>query len=181
MTRFRLGALVGAAALGTALSAAGAAAPALAAAHAPHVCPAGEWYSVSGSKPYFILRKGDKTTGPHGVRLRLGVSSGTKVSGQVTASGSYNLNDLISKADAKISAKIAFSRTSSVSQSAEWKVPKSDPVGWLGWGSWGYKFNWQRGHYIGSCRFVVDRRGTAKLPAKATGFDKGKGEGPPAS
>ena len=57
MTRFRLGALAGAAALGTALSAAGAAAPALAAAHAPHVCPAGEWYSVSGSKPYFILHK----------------------------------------------------------------------------------------------------------------------------
>jgi hypothetical protein len=178
MTRFRLGALVGAAALGTALSAAGAAAPAQAAAHAPHVCPAGEWYSVSGSKPYFILRKGDKTTGPHGVRLRLGVSSGTKVSGQVTASGSYSLNDLISKADAKISAKIAFSRTSSVNQSASWKVPSSYPVSWLGWGSWGYKFNWQRGHYIGSCRFVVDRRGTAKLPAKATGFDKGKGEGP---
>ncbi len=179
MTRFRLGALAGAAALGTALSAAGAAAPALAAAHAPHVCPAGEWYSVSGSKPYFILHK--KTTGAAGITLKLGVSSGTKVTGQVTASGSYSLNDLISKADAKIDAKIAFSRTSSVSQSASWKVPSSYPVGWLGWGSWGYKFNWQRGHYIGSCRFVVDRRGTAKLPAKATGFDKGKGEGPAAS
>lgn len=176
MTRFRLGALVGAAALGTALSAAGAAAPALAGAHAPHVCPAGEWYSVSGSKPYFVLHK--KTTGAGGIELKLGVSSGTKVSGEVTTSGSYSLNDLISKADAKISSKIAYSRTSSVSQSASWKVPSSYSVGWLGWGSWGYKFSWQRGHYVGSCRFVVDRRGTAKLPAKTTGFDKGKGEGP---
>jgi hypothetical protein len=178
MTRFRLAAFGCAAVLATALGTAGAAGPAQAVTGAPRVCPAGEWYVVSNHHPYFVVQKKYKVTAPGGTWLQLNISSGTKVTGVIHASGSYSANDLISKADAKIDAKIAYTKTASSSVIGRWKVPKSWSLGWFGWGSWGYEFNWQRGHYIGSCKFIVDRHGTAKLPAKSPGFDNGKGEGP---
>lgn len=184
MTRFRLAAIGCAVMLGTALSAAGAAGPALAGttgpalatAGGPDVCPAGEWYVVSNHHPYFVVHK--KVVAAGGLQLKLSIGSGTKVTGKIDASGSFSTSDLISKADAKIDANISYTKTADINQHAKWTVPSSWAVGWLGWGAWGYTFNWERGHYIGSCKFIVDRHGTAKLPANSTGFDKGKGEGP---
>ena len=185
MNRFRRTVIACATSLGITLAGAAGARTALAATSAPSAprgCPPTDW-NFETFKPhrYFIPKRtgfGKVQVLVPGEAVVWTESKNTTIYGEVTATGSYNLNDLISKAEAQINAKISYSTSSSTTQTITYTEPRNWPEGWFGEGAWGYEFNWQAGHYTNGCKYLMNH-GTAKLPASKPGF--GHGEGLPPS
>jgi hypothetical protein len=86
---------------------------------------------------------------------------------------------IIHDADLSVSGSISYTKTQSVTQGDQYRVPRRWAHGWLAWGSYGYAMHWELARTDSACHVQVIRRGTTKLPARDPGFASGRGLKPP--
>lgn len=146
----------------------------------PHHCPEGvTLYVTSDPVRYLVVSKPHyETMGQGGTTLSLSISKNSTTAGTITRTGGGSFDAIVVSGQASISSAITTSTTTTVNISGTWTVPDSYPEGWLAWGSFGWRYNWEQGTYVGVCKWHETGHGTAWVPIKNTGFFHGKGTEP---
>jgi hypothetical protein len=110
--------------------------------------------------------------------LRRPGTNGYSYSGSIGGIGSFDVRAIVKRAQATINASIAYSDSTSVTQSASYVVSSDRALGWLAHGSAEYNISWQKYLRRESCSLVEVASGRGHLPTRFFGFNKYEGLGP---
>lgn len=83
------------------------------------------------------------------------------ISGSFTGGTSVEAGVVFAKASVQASVTIGASKSVTTESSYTWEVPRSQKVGWLEMGAYGYSIVWKKGHYRSPCTWVTTKSGAA--------------------
>jgi hypothetical protein len=167
MTLIR-GVMIGAVSVGVAMAATGGTASASVAspshrAASPDGCAPETGYYYSDVTNVNQADSADTESGAEGITLTVTITSGTTITGTVTGTAGFDLDLIVTGAQASVSSAVAHSKTNTVTKSYSWKVAGGSE-GSLYVGAQDKSMDWEYGSYNGSCVFEKSQSGTAKLP-----------------
>ncbi|MEU2778452.1 hypothetical protein ABZ646_37640 [Streptomyces sp. NPDC007162] len=115
------------------------------------------------------------SSAPGGHTLSITLTAGTSVTGTITGSLQTEESAIVASAKQTVGVSFALTMTASVSYGDTWKVPASWRKGYLHAGADRDTMNWNYGHYGAGCKWVIVRKGVAKLPYHIPAFWSTKG------
>lgn len=115
------------------------------------------------------------SSAPGGHTLGISLTAGTSITGTISGSLQTEESAIVASAKQTVTASIALTMTASVTYSDSWKVPSSWRKGYLHAGADRDTVSWNYGHYGAGCKWVIVRKGTAKLPYHIPAFWSSKG------
>ncbi|MFJ9120836.1 hypothetical protein ACIRJO_35575 [Streptomyces sp. NPDC102394] len=115
------------------------------------------------------------SSAPGGHTLGITLTAGSSITGTISGSATAEESVIVAKAKETLGVSVALSLTASVSYSDTWKVPSSWRKGYLHAGADRDTVSWNYGHYGSGCKWVIVRKGVAKLPYHIPAFWSTKG------
>jgi hypothetical protein len=140
----------------------------------PNNCGTQSSYQFSTPKSHHIGLV-PPSSAPGGHTLSITLTAGSSITGTISGAAQTEESIIVAKAKETFSVSFALSMSVSVSYSDSWKVPTSWRKGYLHAGADRDTMNWNYGHYGAGCKWVIVRKGVAKLPYEMPAFWHSKG------
>jgi hypothetical protein len=140
----------------------------------PQHCEQDTWYEVTSSEPVFMVdNQGDVfESGPGGqIKWTLDETSTTTISASASGSASTDIpiDILIVAVKLTVSARIVQKVSETIDTTYKHNIPNND-LGFIGFGSWGYRVSWAEYAERGVCSYPEIAHGTGLAPTKHTGW-----------
>jgi len=127
------------------------------------MCPANPGYDVQNTGWNGVDMVPPAYGGP-GQTLTISLTAGLSVTGSIGGSVEGDAGVIFATVKTSINASISASLTAAITYTGSAKVPGNANYGEEHVGARSQNFNWQYGHYLGNCSWVVSRSGSGHEP-----------------